>query len=241
MWFLDKMWIYAPVCDPGILLCLFCDFYREKSPVGGISVKAHFEINLVPLTIGITQAFYKRIMAFCFPEKISDITEEQENSKDKKGKKHAKDKSLSKKSANFYVESPLNQDDVEEMKVRAQQNKLFVYIKIPEVPICVSYKGEKEKNKILDVANFRLQVPIFWERYIFLRGSLHGECSAWYGLFVMLSESDNRVWLGPLCLRQITSNYCGWYILIESDSFFQFFPCVSIWHKRVRSFYDTLS
>lgn len=56
------------------------------------------------------------------------------------------------------MESPLNKDDVEEMKVRAMQNKLFVYIKIPEVPICVSYKGQKEKNNILDVANFRLQV-----------------------------------------------------------------------------------
>ena len=44
------------------------------------------------------------------------------------------------------------------MKVRAMQNKLFVYIKIPEVPICVSYKGQKEKNNILDVASFRLQV-----------------------------------------------------------------------------------
>ena len=30
---------------------------------------------------------------------------------------------------------------------------------ISEVPICVSYKGEKEKNKILDVASFLLQVP----------------------------------------------------------------------------------
>lgn len=45
------------------------------------------------------------------------------------------------------------------MKERAKLNKLFVYIKIPEVPICVSFKGEKEKNKILDVANFLLQVP----------------------------------------------------------------------------------
>ena len=45
------------------------------------------------------------------------------------------------------------------LKARAQQNKLFVYIKIPEVPICVSYKGEKDKKQILDVANFRLQVP----------------------------------------------------------------------------------
>ena len=34
------------------ILRVFC---REKTPVGGISVKAHFEINLVPLTIGITQ------------------------------------------------------------------------------------------------------------------------------------------------------------------------------------------
>ena len=30
---------------------------------------------------------------------------------------------------------------------------------VSEVPICVSYKGEKEKNKILDVASFLLQVP----------------------------------------------------------------------------------
>ena len=63
------------------------------------------------------------------------------------------------------MESPLNKDDVEEMKVRAMQNKLFVYIKIPEVPICVSYKGQKEKNNILDVANFRLQV-IFTKKII---------------------------------------------------------------------------
>ena len=32
-------------------------------------MKAHFEINLVPLTINITQNFYKKIMVFCFPEK----------------------------------------------------------------------------------------------------------------------------------------------------------------------------
>ena len=44
------------------------------------------------------------------------------------------------------------------MKERAEKNKLFIYIKIPEVPIKVSYKGEKEKNQILDVADFHLQV-----------------------------------------------------------------------------------
>ena len=44
-------------------------FLREKAPVGGISVKDHFEINVVPLTIGITQSFFKKIMAFCFPDR----------------------------------------------------------------------------------------------------------------------------------------------------------------------------
>ena len=111
-------------------------------------MKAHFEINLVPLTIGITQAFYKRIMAFCFPEKASDSSAEEAAipSKDRKKNKLKTNSSKKVAAANFYVESPLNKDDVEEMKVRAQQNKLFVYIKIPEVPICVSYKGEKEKK-----------------------------------------------------------------------------------------------
>ena len=62
--------------------------------------------------------------------------------------------------ASFYVECPnIEKDDVEKMKERAERNKLFIYIKIPEVPIKVSYKGEKEKNQILDVADFQLQVP----------------------------------------------------------------------------------
>ena len=50
-------------------LRIFC---REKAPVGGISVKEHFEVNVVPLTLGITQQFYKKMIAFCFPEKSED-------------------------------------------------------------------------------------------------------------------------------------------------------------------------
>ena len=143
-------------------------FCRERAPVGGISVKAHFEINLVPITIGMTYGFYKKIMAFCFPEKISSdmaLAQEQEylkyntgNKKDKKKRGKKKDKS-EKNQTSFYVESPLAKDDIEEMKTRAQKNKLFVYIKIPEVPIRVSYKGERDKNKITDISDFLLQLP----------------------------------------------------------------------------------
>ena len=141
-------------------------FCRERAPVGGISVKAHFEINLVPITIGMTYGFYKKIMAFCFPEKASSsaLAQEQEyfknngNKKDKKKKGKKKDKSDKNQTA-FYVQSPLATDDIEEMKTRAQKNKLFVYIKIPEVPIRVSYKGERDKKHITDISNFLLQLP----------------------------------------------------------------------------------
>ena len=146
-------------------LRIFC---REKPPVGGISVKAHFEINLVPITISITYNFYKKIMAFCFPEKADlALAQEQEYFKQNggnKNKKEKKKKGKHKKSdkyqtTSFYVQSPLAKDDIEELKTRAQKNKLFVYIKIPEVPLCVSYKGERDKNKITDISNFVLQLP----------------------------------------------------------------------------------
>jgi hypothetical protein len=52
-----------------MLLFVCCS---EKAPVGGISVKDHFEINLVPLTIGISHVFFKKIMNFCFPEKANN-------------------------------------------------------------------------------------------------------------------------------------------------------------------------
>ena len=118
--------------------------------MGGISVNDHFEINLVPLTIKITQIFYKKIMEFCFPNKPLDAIEEFPGSSVEQQQQHQKGGGgggtaayLSKaaKKSNFYVASPLCQDDVEQMKERAQKNKLFVYIKIPEVPINVSFKG----------------------------------------------------------------------------------------------------
>ncbi|QQP38593.1 UPF0378 protein KIAA0100like, partial [Caligus rogercresseyi] len=107
-------------------------------------------INLSPLTICITHALYYKIMHFCFPEKPEYEDLEKRPSSKKKSKAPK---------SNFYLQPPLNKDDIEMMKDRAQQNKLFVYIKIPEVPICVSYKGEKEKNRISDLTNFVLHVP----------------------------------------------------------------------------------
>ncbi|CAL8069118.1 unnamed protein product [Calicophoron daubneyi] len=47
---------------------------------------------------------------------------------------------------------------VDVMRERARQNNVFLYIKIPGFPICLSYKGEKQKN-LTDVTRFELNIP----------------------------------------------------------------------------------
>ena len=75
-------------------------------------MKDHFEINLVPLTIGISHVFFKKIMAFCFPEKVTNNdpgSEEVPATKEKKKKGGNKNKKgTGAGAASFYVESPLN-------------------------------------------------------------------------------------------------------------------------------------
>ncbi|XP_071525678.1 protein hobbit isoform X2 [Panulirus ornatus] len=138
-------------------LRIFC---REKPPCGGISIIEHFEINVVPLNIALTYQFFKTMMKFCFPD---NATEEELSSGDvgttqsSRGSKKQASLRKSHKESSFYV-SLQDKDDVEIMKQRAEQNKLFVYIKIPELPVRVSYKGKKEKN-LEDVSNFRLVIP----------------------------------------------------------------------------------
>ena len=74
-------------------------YSKERARVGGISVKDHFEINVVPLTIGITAHFHKKMMAFAFPEKDPDQLEEEQEVEKKSKKKNKKSKNTS-----FYVQ-----------------------------------------------------------------------------------------------------------------------------------------
>ncbi|CAG9585054.1 unnamed protein product [Danaus chrysippus] len=157
-----------------------------------ISVKEHFEVNIVPIRIGLTKKFFNTMLKFCFPERdpdaIEDGDEEGEgsgtmrSSSGKKNKKKGKDSN-----SNFYVKRDKKDKDDE----RAEKNKLFIYIKIPEVPVRVSYKGSKEKN-LEDVRDLPLVLPTL---------EYHNVTWTWLDL-LLATKTDTRRVIVSQAIRQ---------------------------------------
>uniref|UniRef100_A0A1A9X0V8 FMP27/BLTP2/Hobbit GFWDK motif-containing RBG unit domain-containing protein n=1 Tax=Glossina brevipalpis TaxID=37001 RepID=A0A1A9X0V8_9MUSC len=189
-----------PVDTHKRVLRVFC---REKPPVGGISVKEHFEINVAPITIAITKKFYSTMLKFCFPDRdasetetVDDLDENSSGSstssaaQTKTSKKPLKSKKSSKDSE-FYVK--IEKDDVEKMKERAEKNKLFIYIKIPEVPVRVSYKGNKEKN-LEDITDFSLVIPTL---------EYHNVTWTWLDLLLAMKSVSRRVILSQAIKQKL--------------------------------------
>ncbi|XP_028857357.1 protein KIAA0100-like isoform X2 [Denticeps clupeoides] len=154
-------------CQSGRQLALRI-FSKVRPPVGGISVKEHFEVNVVPLTIQLQYQFFRRMMGFFFPGR--NVEEEEVGDEEDKfrlvttGIPVVKPRQLSddaiaglgagkggsqglnrtagvRRSFRKAPEHPV--DDIDKMKERAAMNNSFIYIKIPQVPLCVSYKAEK--------------------------------------------------------------------------------------------------
>ncbi|CAB0042152.1 unnamed protein product [Trichogramma brassicae] len=157
-------------------------FCREKAPVAGISVKEHFEINVVPLTIGLTKKFFNTMLKFCFPERDPDGTEDSSVGTEEPLQRDS----------SFYV--PMERrEDVEKMKERADKNKLFIYIKIPEVPVRVSYKGYKEKN-LEDVRDIALVIPTL---------EYHNVTWTWLDLLLAMKSDSRRVILSQAIKQKL--------------------------------------
>ncbi|KAH8380297.1 hypothetical protein KR009_009804, partial [Drosophila setifemur] len=185
-----------PVDTHKRVLRIFC---REKAPVGGISVKEHFEINVAPITIAITKKFYSTMLKFCFPDRDASETEVIDELDDNASTSSASTTNLqakpstsastkrsgknkkSPKDSEFYVK--IEKDDVEKMKERAEKNKLFIYIKIPEVPVRVSYKGNKEKN-LEDITDYSLVIPTL---------EYHNVTWTWLDLLLAMKSVSRRV------------------------------------------------
>ncbi|KAI1295879.1 Uncharacterized protein HDE_05272 [Halotydeus destructor] len=178
-------------------LRIFC---RERAPVAGISVKEHFEVNVIPLTIGMTHAFFKKMVSFFFPG--PEVTAQEKTGRRRRGHKKTTDNettSVAASVASSANNSSVNEKgdrvaankkqsesgtEIEKMRERAQKNQTFVYIKIPEVPIRVSYKGSKNKN-LEDISNFTLILPTI---------EYHNQTWTWLDVLMAIkNESRNRL------------------------------------------------
>ncbi|VVC94358.1 unnamed protein product [Leptidea sinapis] len=105
----------------------------------------------------LTKKFFNTMLKFCFPERDPDAMEDGEDEGGEGGTTgsgggRASTTLSSKKSRKK------NKDSNSNFYERAEKNKLFIYIKIPEVPVRVSYKGNKEKN-LEDVRDLPLVLP----------------------------------------------------------------------------------
>ncbi|XP_029401987.1 protein KIAA0100 homolog [Mus pahari] len=191
-------------CQSGRQLALRL-FSKVRPPVGGISVKEHFEVNVVPLTIQLSHRFFHRMMGFFFPGRNvedDEVGDEEDKSKlvttgipvvkprqliatddavplgSGKGVAQGLTRSSGvRRSFRKLPEHPV--DDIDKMKERAAMNNSFIYIKIPQVPLCVSYKGEKNS---VDWGDLNLVLPCL---------EYHNNTWTWLD-FAMAVKRDSR-------------------------------------------------
>jgi len=77
------------------------------------------------------------------------------------------------------------------MRERASKNQSFIYVKIPEVQVCFSYKGEKDIT-ITDANNFNLILPTL---------EYHSRTWTWQDL-VQAVKKDYKLTLVPQILKE---------------------------------------
>jgi hypothetical protein len=119
--------------------------WRENAPVAGIQVVEHFEINVHPLMIQITYDFGAQLSAYIFPAQLKSETKTQSPTPDVKNKQE-------------IVERRKESSQLIQMQERAGLNLSFVYIKVPGVQHCLSYRRSQEKN-FEDLEGFSFLLP----------------------------------------------------------------------------------
>ncbi|KAJ8385068.1 hypothetical protein AAFF_G00195980 [Aldrovandia affinis] len=175
-------------CQSGRQLALRI-FSKVRPPVGGISVKEHFEVNVVPLTIQLINVEEEEVGDE--EDKFRLVTtgiqgvrprQPSEDSIGALGPSKGVTQGLNRtagvrRSFRKAPEHPV--DDIDKMKERAAMNNSFIYIKIPQVPLCVSYKGEKSS---VDWKDLNLVLPCL---------EYHNNTWTWLD-FAMAVKRDSR-------------------------------------------------
>lgn len=155
-------------------------YWREQAPVAGIAVVNHFEIKLFPLQFQMNYEIGKLLAYYIFPEKKKKVESTGSSSGSAVGGKASTDDAKSSgkgsslasdasytssstaatsaantiglKGKKAYAPSESQDDALVQMQTRASKNKTFIYVKVPGVPLCLSYRvsmKERRDNCIL--------------------------------------------------------------------------------------------
>ncbi|XP_074600055.1 bridge-like lipid transfer protein family member hobbit [Brevipalpus obovatus] len=153
-------------------LRIYC---QESPPQNGIPIKEHFEVNVIPLNVMITLKFYLTMKSFFFDrDERNPVIKEQPNisgatptttistnrrkARQKKGNSTITNSLPSTVSSASKIIVVGNNDDIEKMRQRAQRSKIFVYIKITEALLKVTYRGNNDKN-VVSIQDLKFTLP----------------------------------------------------------------------------------
>ncbi|KAL1428375.1 hypothetical protein MTO96_002757 [Rhipicephalus appendiculatus] len=164
----------------------------ELQPHVPLELKEHLEVNLVPITIGLTHAFTHRMLRFFFSSRATgDKSDDHLDEEPKPAPPPPTHTRRGRKSQPSLASS--SRDDVEKMKERAEKNQTFVYVKVPEVPLRLSYKGEKEKN-LEDLHDCSLVLPTL---------ELHNRTCTWLDLLMVVKNTARKVLLSQAIKQKL--------------------------------------
>lgn len=122
-------------------------FAAMRSPVGGIQVYDHFEFNVTPLRVSLTGDLWQSIYDYIFysPPVVKD-TDRRLGAKVLTRDPLADELSLGRSYSDFYVTGngdvyyAYDETDFVRMRIRAENNRMFVYWKLTDVALLLTFR-----------------------------------------------------------------------------------------------------